>query len=799
MTANALYYINVIDANNFTIHSSAAGAFIGGSTGTGVDQIIPSSNGSGSSHRFEKYEGYVFEMSVIAVNNDADMIVSDPYPTRQITFNPQTTAVAVSGLNTPVVSIERDEIYIPNHGLNTGVKVYYSAGFGIGNVIGNLTEGSTYYIIKINDDVIRLADNLSNSLTFQFRDLTSTGQGFNHYLVAATYCSSSYIRYQSGGALVSDAVLTNANYYLNQTGANIRDGILQGVPFIYETQMFVRPDCLNLHRSFDGGVEISAAKAPGVSITRQTRRYFRYQSGKGLQYSTGINFSPSIDVSSINHDGTQFATVVCRKPHKLTAGNRIIIEDVVVTSGVATPYTTPSNGLYFTVNNVIDEFTFRYATNGVPTDVNPGGFAALFLYEWADSKVRAGMFDDQNGMFFEYDGQQLYCVRRNATTQMSGTISCAFKSNTVAGTGTRFTKQLAVSDNIVIRGMTYKVTAIDSDTSIHISPSYRGTTRSKIIVCKVQDLRIPQSLWSIDKCDGNGVTGFKLNIHRQQMAYMDYSWYGAGKVRFGFKDQNGIVTYVHEFIHNNHENEAYLRSGNLPARYEILNGDSPTYAPSLYHWGASVIMDGKFEDDKAYLFTVASGSAGSDTINVPGTLSGIPVPILSIRLAPSVDSSLVGPIGERDLINRMILKMDSCGLVAQPIATTTATGAVATRTDATSIRLILNGNLSQSAYFTNYGAPSLCQIIKHTGQSLDTITGGISIFEFRAAAGASISQSLNELVEMGNSILGGDYVFPNGPDVLTLAVVTTVPAIPATGVVGSTQVTARITWTESQA
>ena len=31
------------------------------------------------------------------------------------------------------------------------------------------------------------------------------------------------------------------------------------------------------------------------------------------------------------------------------------------------------------------------------------------------------------------------------------------------------------------------------------------------------------------------------------MAYIDYSWYGAGKVRFGFKDQNGDVKYVHAF------------------------------------------------------------------------------------------------------------------------------------------------------------------------------------------------------------------------------------------------------------
>ncbi len=265
------------------------------------------------------------------------------------------------------------------------------------------------------------------------------------------------------------------------------------------------------------------------------------------------------------------------------------------------------------------------------------------------------------------------------------------------------------------------------------------------------------------------------------MAYMDYSWYGAGKVRFGFKGVDGMVFYCHEFIHNNKETEAYLRSGNLPARYEIENKANPTYAPSLYHWGASVIMDGGFEDDKAYLFTAASGSAGNDIITVPATLAGTPVPILSLRLAPSVDSSLVGSMGQRDLINRMILKLNSTGLVVTN-----------SNNRAASVRLILNGNLSQSAYFTNYGSPSLTQIIKHTGQLTDTITGGISVFEFRAASGASVTQDLEKLVELGNSIMGGDFVYPNGPDVLTLAIV-------PTDTTAVTTVTARITWSESQA
>ena len=300
-------------------------------------------------------------------------------------------------------------------------------------------------------------------------------------------------------------------------------------------------------------------------------------------------------------------------------------------------------------------------------------------------------------------------------------------------------------------------------------------------MCKTFDIKAPTSSWNIDKCDGTGPTGYILNINKQQMAYIDFSWYGAGKARFGFKATTGQVFYCHEFIHNNKENEAYMRSGNLPARYEVENGDNPTYYPSIYHWGASVIMDGKYEDDKAYLFTVASGSAGSDTISIAQGLAGTVVPVLSLRLAPSVDSSLVGPIGERDLINRMIITLNDCGVVIGNASNKPA-----------SVRLILNANLSQSAYFANYGTPSLTQIIKHTGAANDTATGGLTVYEFRAATGSQVTADLSALTEIGNSILGGDFVYPNGPDILTLAIVPTDTA-------AVTTCTARISWKEAQA
>ncbi len=270
--------------------------------------------------------------------------------------------------------------------------------------------------------------------------------------------------------------------------------------------------------------------------------------------------------------------------------------------------------------------------------------------------------------------------------------------------------------------------------------------------------------------DGSGPSGYVLDLSRIQMAYIDYSWYGAGTIRFGFKDTNGKVKYAHRMIHNNKQVIAYFRSGNLPSRYEVENTTSSNYAPRLAHWGVSVIMDGQFEDDQAYLFnktsrkifptgeqdsatvintfygildesldssettidirtsqgpnyfdnvdstytlyvgselitftnisfdgsftnrgnslvkqykltgcTRGAGSSSaashnnkasielSNSANIGGEISafeGIEFPILSVRLAPSVDSGVAGLFGQRDIINRMQMQLQRIDMVA---------------------------------------------------------------------------------------------------------------------------------------
>ena len=795
--------------------------------------------------------------------------------------------------------------------------------------------------------------------------------------------------------------------------------------YMLQTKVIMRPDGFALHRPYDGGVELIAPVNPNSAMVRQTRKYFRYQSGKGIQVSYAVNFSPSTDIDTYDRNNTT-ATITTRYPHRLTEGlllkfdgatnsaenigtytydvsvqsdgynNRYYYngslddftiyegrtyrfdldnvtghplvflqasDDTEYETGVSyfingtettratyiadfddagttskyieiTPATDapdlkthctnhsnmgatltiladPDNGSAviwngeYTVESVVDDRTFTVTLSSAPADPRATGSPNYYVKRWADCALRCGLFDDQNGLFFEYDGRDLWCVVRDSTAQLRGTVTVTFRSGEVNGVNTAFSSQCSVGDMLVIKGQSYRVVKIDSDILLYIAPSYRGVTRSNVIVSITRENRVKQSDWNLDVADGTGKSGFKLDLGKIQMAYIDYSWYGAGKVRFGFKDQNGNVKYTHQFAHGNYKTEAYMRSGNMPARYELHNGDSPTYTPALAHWGTSVIMDGKFDPDKAYLFNAASknivttgvstftvtgkfettadyhevttwgqyvsrlgkallldspdsqltsfsageaisgsgltsaaqlanpqdpyytnpyiqqvyswrqdqgfgrgnfkyrtllfvnetpsatsSSSSNYTLGTAGTDVGIDreIPLISIRLAPSVDTSAPGFLGEREIINRMQLILNSVGILT---------------THAVSVKLMLNSALNTTDWL-RVDNPSLSQLIYHQGG--DTVTGGASVFNFEASGSTGTSNrtanlttlDLGEIATLGNSILGGNNTFPDGPDVLTI---TARINEDVANVSGSNPfiVSARVSWSESQA
>lgn len=748
---------------------------------------------------------------------------------------------------------------------DTTIKLAPSAVDALGNLALTLTNPSGTHILTSNNVIKNIKGSGTVNLTNGSKALVGSGTRFltNFKRFDKIYMNTGvYVK-----EFTVDTVTTNEALTLFEESSASNSG----ADYYYATQLSLRPDGFGIHKPFDGGVDITAGTSPNCRIARQTRKYFRYQSGKGIQTSFAINFNPPKLVRELIKASGTTATVNTQEQHNLKIGDQITISGAIVSTG-----TNTYNGT-FPVVSVPDPFSFTYTMSSQPSDVKASGFPRYVRAGWTDSFVRGGMFDDQNGFFFEYDGQKLYAVRRSSTTQLAGSVSCTRGSQVISGTNSSFTTQLSVDDTIVIRGQTYKVVELSSDIRMVVQPAYRGINATNVKATKTIDTRVAQEDWNMDPADGTGFTGYILDKTKIQMAYMDYSWYGAGKIRYGFKDTVGHIRYFHEFRHNNKLDESYFRSGNLPSRYEIENGSTATTAPTLFHFGTSIIMDGTFDDDKAYQFTgqskpfafTAGGSsnvtsnnvstfqqitldgrrvyvyaipvaqvdaeaatvgasikenAGSNLIagtyitqikvdgansliytSYPATstdptggstypvISGStvvvvgestevelsrPLPLISVRLAPSVDSGLTGALGEREVINRMQLRLRQASITSNR-----------------DIEFILLQNSLPSAItFEDAQSPSLSEIIKH--KAGDTLLNGTAIYSAKASAG-SVTVDLDGLLEIGNSMLGGDGIFPAGPDLLTLAV----QPQTTSGVSNSTPftVSGKISWSESQA
>jgi hypothetical protein len=363
------------------------------------------------------------------------------------------------------------------------------------------------------------------------------------------------------GAFVVSSIPTSNTFTVATVGAVGPSTNSAGVVNVY-----ARPAGYVEPRSFDGGVAFSSGAAiPDQQLIRQTRRYFRYQSGKGIQFSTGSSFQPALFTSSVvSSSGT--VTVTTRYNHNLVAGTTI---------QVANANPGSFNGT-FQVATAPTPTTFTYVAPNSGS-VTATGTIRVTPTIWYGSASRLGFFDQQNGMFFEYDGVTLYTVWRNSTQQTNGTVAVTQGSTAVTGTGTAFLTQVQPGQFIVIRGQSYRVTDITNDTSLSISPGYRGVTISNAILSLTVDVKTPQSQW-LDPCNGTGPSGYTLDLTRMQMWYIDYSWYGAGFIRWGLRASNGQIVYVNQQTNNNTRFEAYMRSGNMAAHYEISGLGPTTFA-----------------------------------------------------------------------------------------------------------------------------------------------------------------------------------------------------------------------------
>jgi hypothetical protein len=200
--------------------------------------------------------------------------------------------------------------------------------------------------------------------------------------------------------------------------------------------------------------------------------------------------------------------------------------------------------------------------------------AALFSFPDAGVVNRVGMFDDCNGLFFEQ--------------------SFADVNSTVTAAGNQ------------------------------VNPNGISVVKRSTVASAVTDTKIKKENWNVDKMDGTGPSALNLDFSKLQMFSIQYAWYGAGIATFGFY-VDGRFYPVHTYKHANNVSSVYMRTGNLPARYEIRSISGSNAASSLYHFGTSVMTEGGFDVDRGYIY---AGSNGATSIATGLTARR---PICSIR------------------------------------------------------------------------------------------------------------------------------------------------------------------------
>ena len=437
-----------------------------------------------------------------------------------------------------------------------------------GTAIGG-TGLSVYSSVTISDPItqaIPLSATISYSALATIRVDFTTPHGLvpgNAFLVVIISDDGSNNHILASGPFLATAIPspTSLTYQVRSPGA-ITDAGWQG-------SIYGRPDSFFIHRPFDGGVQLgTGGPAHGAQAIRQSKKYIRYQSGKGCMYTTGALFAPSYDILNITASGIDSGSTITVTTddvdHNLQVGAIIRLVGVA-TSGYDGEYT---------ITSVVNERTFT-----VIAQITLGGTTPEFtdqpqvsLYKWNGATVRSGIFDDQNGIFWEYDGQNTNAVQRTATRQLAGTVTVTPNSNNVAGVGTRFREQIKAGDRVVIRGMTHVVSSVTDNTTMSITPDYRGVNISAgVKMCAVVDKKAKQSEFNKDVLDGTGPSGYNWDVSKMQMIGIQFSWYGAGFIDWMTRGQKGNFIFVHRMRNSNVNTEAFMRTGNQPVRYEVTN------------------------------------------------------------------------------------------------------------------------------------------------------------------------------------------------------------------------------------
>ena len=335
LTTDSSYYVSIIDEYTVKLHTKFEDSILG------INTVSITSYGDGI-QKFESFDNKKKIGSIVVSNGGSG------YKNRK-------TNVSSAGINTTF-----NLINLPNHGYGSGEIIVYTAS---PSPVGGLSDGSSYYVTKIDNDNFRLSTvgfgSTSSDFyykTAQFIDLSSSGSGIHTFNYQPINISVS--------GIIGVSTLSGQNF----------DAILQPVVRGEITSIFVE----------DGGVSYGSSEI--LNYNRQPT--FSLNSGSGAELLPIISNSRIQEVLIIS-SGSGYNS----------------IPDLTVNGSGYSALLTPiiSNG-QITEVKVING-GFGYSSSDTTITVTPAGSSAEFyssVKNWNinlfERLLQTGLITDDDGV-----------------------------------------------------------------------------------------------------------------------------------------------------------------------------------------------------------------------------------------------------------------------------------------------------------------------------------------------------------------------------------------------------------------
>lgn len=177
-------------------------------------------------------------------------------------------------------------------------------------------------------------------------------------------------------------------------------------------------------------------------------------------------------------------------------------------------------------------------------------------------------------------------------------------------------------------GVTKHVGYGDANNGLFLKTDGTGTyfVRRSDSTGVVVNTEVEQASWNLDKLDGTGPSRVTLDFSKVQILVVDIEWLGVGRVRLGFV-VDGVYIYAHEFLQANIGTGVYMRTPNLPLRYQLTGTTGLSSSVTLKQICGSVMSEGGDDTPIGHLRT----KSNSASLIAVTSATGAHVELLSIR------------------------------------------------------------------------------------------------------------------------------------------------------------------------